>query len=333
MSTSPSLPEKEIAFQAANWLRRAPIQPILAPIWLGCERPGTELGPEVLSTGLAVRWNRADRRHLQADLLPAITVPAPSPADALERLHRADLQFLPEITAAVTPLADEVERAIRTGHLPVTMGGDHALAIGTIAGASRACGRLGMIWLDTHPDLNIPSASASGHIHGMPVGVAIGLAKDELPELHTLAHKPRMIDPQDICMLGIRDIDPFERAMIKEHGVWGLSMDEWSDLGIGEGLERALAYLKGRNVDAIHVSFDLDVLDPPIMVGTGTRYQGGLTVREASRVLRRLSDWHAPIHSLDIVELNPLLDPEGHSNEIAIHLMGTALGERMAINS
>ena len=317
---------------SANWLRLAPIQPLLAPIWLGCERPGTELGPDVLSEGLKVRWNRADRRHLQADLLPAITVPAPSPADALARLHRNDLQFLPEITAAVVPLADEVERAIRAGHLPVTMGGDHALAIGTIAGASRACERLGMIWLDTHPDLNIPSASESGHIHGMPVGTAIGLAKDELPELSALAGKVPMIDPRDICMLGVRDIDPFEREMIRKHGVWGLSMDEWSDLGIVEGLERAMAYLAGRGVDALHLSFDLDVLDPPIMPGTGTRYQGGLTVREASRVLRLLSDWKAPIHSMDIVELNPLLDPEGHSNEIAIHLMGTALGERMALN-
>ncbi|HWK80971.1 MAG TPA: arginase [Thermomicrobiales bacterium] len=331
--TAPASPiEKGSAFAEANWLRRAPIQPLLAPIWLGCERPGTELGPHVLSEGLKVRWNRADRRHLQADLLPPIEVPAPAPADALARLHRGTLEFLPEIAAAVVPLADEVERAIREGHLPVTMGGDHALAIGTIAGASRACGRLGMIWLDTHPDLNVPSSSESGHIHGMPVGIATGLANEELPELGALAGKERMIDPRDICMLGVRDIDPFEREMIRRHGVWGLSMDEWSDLGIVEGLLRAMSYMEGRGVDAIHVSFDLDVLDPPIMPGTGTRYQGGLSVREASRALRMLSDWKAPIHSLDIVELNPLLDLEGHSNEIAIHLMGTALGERMALN-
>ena len=316
-----------------NWLRRAPIQPILAPIWLGCERPGTELGPRVLADGLAVRWNRADRRHLQADLLPPIEVPVPNPPDAMERLHRNDLQFLPEITTAVTAIADEVEQAIRDDRLPVTLGGDHALAIGTIAGAARATGRLGMLWLDTHPDLNIPSSSESGHIHGMPVGVAVGEAKDELPALSQLARRFPMIQPADICMLGIRDIDPFERTMIKERGVWALSMDEWSDLGIIEGLQQAMTHLEARGVDAIHVSFDLDVLDPPIMPGTGTRYQGGLTVREASRVLRAISDWDAPIHSFDMVELNPALDPDGGSNEIAIHLVGIALGERMAIHS
>lgn len=314
-----------------NWLRSAPIQPILAPIWLGCERPGAELGPGILANGLIARWNRSDRRYLQADLLPAIAIPAPQPADALERLDRCKLDFLPEIEASVVPLADEVARAITAGLLPVTLGGDHALAIGTVAGAARAGKRVGVIWLDTHPDLNTPEASESGHIHGMPLGIAIGGAQASLPMLSALAGKVPMVRPDDICMLGVRDIDPFERSVILERSVWALSMDEWSDLGIVEGVRNAMAHLKQQGVDAIHISFDLDVLDPPIMHGTGTRYPGGLTVREASRVLRLLSDWDAPIHSFDMVELNPALDPDGGSNEIAIHLLGTALGERMAL--
>ena len=142
-----------------------------------------------------------------------------------------------------------------------------------------------------------------------------------------------MVRAEDVCMLGVRDIDPFERTVIKERGVWALSMDEWSDLGIVDGIRDAMAHLERQGVDAIHISFDLDVLDPPIMIATGTRYPGGLTVREASRVLRLLSDWDAPIHSFDMVELNPTLDPDGGSNEIAIHLLGTALGERMALHS
>ena len=316
-----------------NWMRSAPIQPILAPIWLGCERPGTELGPRVLADGLATRWNRADRRHLQADLLPTMTVPAPEPDDAHMRLHRAQLDFLPFIEESVVPLADHVAGAIAAGHLPVTLGGDHALAIGTIAGAARAGTRIGILWLDTHPDLNTPSASVSGHIHGMPLGIAIGEARDELPKLSALAGTVPMVRPDDICMLGVRDIDPFEREVIQKRGIWALSMDEWSDLGIVEGITQAMAHLEQQGVDAIHISFDLDVLDPPIMPGTGTRYPGGLTVREASRALRLLSDWDAPIHSFDMVELNPALDLDGGSNEIAVHLLGIALGERMALRS
>ena len=317
--------------KSRNWLRSAPIQPLLAPIWLGAERPGAELGPGILADGLIARWNRADRRHLQSDLLAAIIVPALEPADAHQRLHRGLLDFLPQIEASVVPLADAVARAIAERHLPVTLGGDHALAIGTIAGAARSANRVGVIWLDTHPDLNTPEVSRSGHIHGMPLGIAIGEASASLPMLSALAGKTPMVRPDDICMLGVRDIDPFERGVILDRGIWALSMDEWSDLGIVDGVRNAMAHLEQQGVDAIHISFDLDVLDPPIMPATGTRYPGGLTVREASRVLRLLSDWDAPIHSFDIVELNPTLDPDGGSNEIAIHLLGTALGERMAL--
>jgi arginase len=138
-----------------------------------------------------------------------------------------------------------------------------------------------------------------------------------------------IIAPADVVMLGIREIDPCEREVILSHNIWARTMEEWHDTGIIDGLEQALAHLEDRGVDSVLVSYDVDVLDPNVMPGTGTRGLGGLTYREASQVLRRLGAWKGPIHAFDMVELNPLLDPSGTSTAIAATLLMTALGTRM----
>lgn len=312
-----------------NRLTWATIRPLIVPLWLGAEHPGAEKGARLLADELAERWNRPDRDHLEARLSDPEVIPTPVPSDADTRLHRQSLEFLPEVEITSEALADRVASVIAAGDLPLTLGGDHAIAIGTIAGAARACNKLGVIWFDTHPDINTPSTSPSGHIHGMPVGVAIGEAVDELPSLTGLVDRVPMVAPENVCMLGIRDIDPAEAKRIRDMGIWALSMDEWSDLGIMEGVRAALQHLRATKVDGIHVSFDVDVLDPTIMPGTGTRWPGGLTVREASRALRELAEWDLPIHSLDWVELNPDLDLAGSSTLVATSLLATCLGERM----
>lgn len=312
-----------------NRLTWASIQPLLVPLWLGSENPGAEKGARLLADELAERWNRPDRAHLAERLLEPEIIPSAVPADASTRLHRQSLEFLPEVLATSHSLADHVATVIGGGDFPVTLGGDHAIAIGTIAGAARACTKLGVIWFDTHPDINTPSTSPSGHIHGMPLAIAIGEAQAELPSLTALVDRVPMVAPENVCMLGIRDIDPAEATRIRDLGIWALSMDEWSDLGIMEGVRAALQHLRATKVDGIHISFDVDVLDPTIMPGTGTRWPGGLTVREASRALRELAEWDLPIHSLDFVELNPDLDPAGTSVLVATSLLATALGERM----
>lgn len=315
-----------------NRLTWAAIQPLVVPLWLGAENPGAEKGATLLADELAVRWNREDRNHLADRLKPAESVAVPEPHDARTRLHQAKLGFLPEVEITSRDLANRVAATIENGDFPLTLGGDHAIAIGTIAGAARACSKLGVIWFDTHPDINTPSTSPSGHIHGMPLGVAIGEAEHELPTLTGLVDRVPMVAPENVCMLGIRDIDPAEARRIRDLGIWALSMDEWSDLGIMEGVRAALQHLRATKVDGIHISFDVDVLDPTIMPGTGTRWPGGLTVREASRALRELAEWDLPIHSLDFVELNPDLDPQGpagSSTLVATSLLATALGERM----
>ncbi|CAA9545395.1 MAG: Arginase [uncultured Thermomicrobiales bacterium] len=305
-----------------------PIRPLAMPLWLGAERPGVELGAAALDQGLRERW-RARRIPALLDRLEAtIAIPVPDPADAFDRLHRRTLEFVPEVAAGCAALAESVAAAVSNGELALTLGGDHALTIGSLAGAARAAAnagdRVGVLWFDTHGDLNTPATSPSGHLHGMAIAAALGL---DAPALGALGRFGPSVRPEDVCLLGGRDLDPAERDRIADLGIWTLTMEEWTDAGIVSGVGAALDHLAARRVAHVHVSFDLDVLDPTALPGTGTAVPGGLTVREASQVLRRLRAWPGPIRSVDWVELNPLLDPSGRSTETAVALLGTLLGE------
>ncbi len=313
-----------------NFLRTARMQPIAVPLWYGCEVPGTDHGAITLRDGLEQRWLDGHFNKLLSRLEPAITIPVEDVPRARSLLHQSDLVFLEAIDNANTLLADAVDSTIKRGHFPISLGGDHALAMGSIAGAVRNAKKVGVLWIDTHPDINTPAGSLTGHIHGMPLAVAIGTAADDLPRSTNLAGFAPMLQPDQIAYLGIRDIDLLEEDTIVEKGIFARTMDEWSDDGIIPGLEAALNHLVQAGCDAIHFSFDVDVLDPGIFPGTGTRYPGGLTIREASQVMRYLGTWTAlPIRSMDFVELNPMLDTSGHSTNAALHLLATALGQRM----
>lgn len=311
-----------------NRLLEAPVTPVVAPMWLGAERRGVDLGATALWQTFHALWTSDAVDACQRARLGApIEIACPEPPDADRRLHHRALDFREPILATARDVAGAVREAIDGGSLALTLGGDHALAFGTLAGAAGATERLGLIWLDTHPDLNTPVTSPSGHMHGMPIATAIGLDGRALPELDALGGG-RMLDPGDIAMLGIRDIDRGEREVILEHGIWAQTMEEWTDAGVLAGLDRALMHLAARGVTAVHVSFDLDVIDPSELPGTGTKVPGGLTYREASQVLRRLGTWDGPIRSFDMMELNPRLDPTGRSTAIAAHLLATTLGLR-----
>lgn len=313
-----------------NFLRTARMQPIAVPLWYGSEVPGTDHGAIALRDGLEQRWLEGHFKKLLSRLEPPITIPVEDVPRARARLHQRDLVFLEAIDNANALLADAVDETIKKGHLPIVLGGDHSIAMGSIAGAVRNAEKVGVLWIDTHADINTPQGSLTGHIHGMPLAAAIGVAGDDLPRSTNLAGYSPMIQPDQIAFLGIRDIDLFEEDLIVERGIFARTMDEWSDDGIIAGLEAALDHLVGNGVDAIHLSFDVDVLDPGIFPGTGTRYPGGLTIREASQVMRYLGMWTGvPIRSFDFVELNPMLDTSGHSTQAALHLLATALGQRM----
>jgi arginase len=316
----------------ANRLTQGPVRFVLAPLWYGSERTGAEMGPDAIVAEITegLRWD--ERSDVRDRVLPHLPLTVPSVPNARGLLHRRDLTFLEPISSLCQDLADAVSRSIGEGVLPVTIGGDHAVAIGSIQGAARTCERLGVLWIDTHPDINTPRTSFSGHIHGMPMAVVTALATEDMPELSNLAGRVPAVRSEDVCYLGIRDIDMPERRTIRERGIWSLTMEEWSDIGIAAGLHQALDHLLAQGVDAVHVSFDLDVLDPSVFPASGTTYPGGLTMREASLVVRQLGAWDGPIRSLDWVEFYPNMDDSsGNCLKIAAHLLLTALGERMRI--
>lgn len=312
-----------------NRLAVAPFCPIVAPLWLGANRRGSELGAPALLEAFNKRWTPERVGDLAARLRDAVHLEIDEPANADQLVNQRNLTFADAIGTTALRHAGLVSDAIGRDELALTLGGDHALAFGSIAGAARAQANTGLIWLDTHPDLNTPQTSHSGHMHGMPLGTAIGRDGRALPQLETFAGTSPLIDPRNVAMLGVRDIDPAEGDAIQRHDIWALTMEEWHDTGIMSGLERALHHLEARGIEAVHVSFDLDVLDPSVMPGTGTRWPGGLSFREASQVLRALHRWDGPIHSFDLVELNPSLDPSGFSTLSASLLLATALGARM----
>jgi arginase len=204
------------------------------------------------------------------------------------------------------------------------IGGDHALSIGSLAGAGRDC-RLGVIWLDAHGDINTPETSPSGHVHGMPLAAAIGRGPRELVAIGQQAD----LQLDDLIYLGVRDLDPGERRLLRESPALVFSMAIIDRIGIDAAWSETARRLRERRVDAVHVSLDLDVLDPAIMRGTGTRVPGGLTYREAHRLLTLLRESDLPIVSVDVVELNPTLDPDGASTEVAAALTAVLLGEEM----
>ncbi len=305
-----------LARTATNRLQVAPIQPLAVPMWLGAERRGVELGAVSLASRLTSGGDTLGR------LLPAQRVQCPEPIAAEKSLNLRQLVFVDPVAQASIELRDHVAAAIAAGALPVVLGGDHAIAIGSLAGAASVGGRLGLVWLDSHLDLNTPETSPSGHLHGMALAIALG---DGPAQLTAVAPGGRSIEPADVCLLGIRSIDPGEQHRLERTPMWLRSMTDWRRAGIARGARDALDYLTSRRVDAVHISFDLDVLDPSILPGTGTPVPGGLSLDEARIVVQELCAWDGPVRSLDWVELNPALDPTGGSEAVAAQLLNDIL--------
>ena len=319
---------------APNRLLSGPVQPILVPLWYGCERPGVERAPALIDAALRRRWQEREEPDLAARLRDSVTIEIPEVPDAIDRRNRHDLAFLPAIAVASARLADATERAVASGALALTIGGDHAVAAGSLAGAARATrrtigldgqpGRLGVIWIDTHADLNTPESSPSGHIHGLPLATSLGIGPRELTGL---AGGPDAVAAADVCLIGVRDLDPGERRIVRERGIWTRTMEEWDDNGIREGVLAAVAHLRSRGVSAVHLSFDVDVIDPVDLPATGTICPGGLTSREAARVLRMIRDAELPVVSADVVELDPTRDHDDLYLWTTTILVATLLGE------
>lgn len=284
---------------------------------LGASRRGTDMGPSAIRAALL----HTRIRDLGYEVEDAGNVHVPQMEENIPR-NKPELKFKDEILHACKHLADQVDKAVADGTIPLVLGGDHSIAIGTQAGLARHSKDRGMIWFDAHADFNTPASSPSGNIHGMPVSSALGVGHPDLADFD--APGPKL--PKDnVVLVGLRDVDPKEAALLDEHGIHHFTMRDIDELGMNEVMRRCIE-IAGKGKDGIHVSFDLDGVDPQWAPGTGTTVEGGFTYREAHLALEMLADT-GRVTSMEFVEVNPLLDHKNQTGRFAVGLITSLLGK------
>lgn len=241
------------------------------------------------------------------------------PEATLVRDERA--RFLPEIKATCARVAAKVVEEAGAGAIPLILGGDHSVALGTLGGLASVHGPGGVLWIDAHADINTPDTSPSGNVHGMALAAALGLAGDAFS---SDAWPLPALDPRRVALLGLRQADAGERTLLREAGVRVFSMSEIDRIGVERAMREALDHVSGPGF--VHVSLDLDALDPEVAPGVGTPVRGGLTYREAHLALELVAE-SGLAGSLEVVEVNPILDRENASAAIAVELAASALGQ------
>ncbi|HEY2975025.1 MAG TPA: arginase [Pyrinomonadaceae bacterium] len=290
------------------------------PLAYGASMAGVELGPA------ALRVARLNRRIAElgyevldlGDLHVEQSQSTPEPG--------AKLKYLREIRAACEDLAEKVERVLQAGELPLTLGGDHSIAIGSIAGFASHCRKEkknpGLIWFDAHADMNTPETTPSGNIHGMPLAVLLGHGP---PELTKVAGFTPKIDPALCVHVGARDIDLHERELVRKLGIRFLTMREIDERGMSACMDEAIEIASRAN-GGYAVTFDVDALDPGDAPGSGTLVRGGLTYREAHLAMEKIAE-AGGMRSLEVVEINTALDINNKTAELGVELILSALGK------
>jgi arginase len=289
------------------------IRIIGVPMDLGQSRRGVDMGPSALRyAGLSRRL-----RKLGHNVEDAGNIPVPV-RDTLP--EEGGMTFLPSVVQACELIYEQGKKAVADGCIPLFVGGDHSIAVGTVGGVTHnePCG---LLWIDAHGDFNTPESSPSGNIHGMPLASITGLGR---PELVNLGRTGPKLKPSDIVLIGVRDLDAEERVMLKESGIGIYSMREIDELGIANVVREALKRLSP--LSRLHVSLDMDSLDPMEAPGVGTPVPGGLTYREAHLLMEIIADSRR-VGSIDVVEINPILDEKNHTAEIAAELLASLLGK------
>ncbi len=307
-----------------NRLHEGPVVPVLAPLWLGSEAPGVADGPATLDRALRTHLAGWGPDGIGSRLRPSVRLDGPeeNPAAGGE----SNFKHLAAVSGFCHTLADRVTETIRQGALALVIGGDHAISIGSIPGARAALGpdaRLGVLWLDSHADLNTAQTTPSGHIHGMPLAIAVGR------EMHPAFHRaggPPWVREEDVTLIGIRLLDPGERSFLRTSRVRVHPVEDVDARGMATVVREAVEAMVASGVDAVHVSFDLDVLDPLAMTAVNTPVPGGVTISACAAALRHLLDARLPVISADIVELDPTHDQEYRGVLTAAYLVGVLLG-------
>ena len=299
----------------------ANVKIISVPRDRGAGRRGCDMGPSALRlAGLKERLIGLGYDVSDVDV-PVGSREALIPA-------QANAKFLPEILRVCEATATEVATAVLAEQHPIVLGGDHSVAIGSIAGLAKAYRQLGkrfgVIWVDAHADMNTPDSSPSGNVHGMPLAVNLG---NGAPELCAVAGNFAKLDPDHVALVGIRDLDKKEKALVRQSGVHAYTMSDIDRIRMAAVMDEILAHMRGR-VDVLHVSFDLDGLDPSLAPGVGTPVGGGLNYREAHLMMEMVAE-SGMLGSMDIVEDNPVLDVRNQTAKVAVELVTSGFGKRI----
>jgi arginase len=297
---------------------RRKISIVGAPMDLGQLRRGVDMGPSAIRYAGVVE--RLESLGYQVDDLGDIEIGR----DRLTTDPLTGLRNLEAVVQASAKIAEKVDKIMKEGSFPLVLGGDHSIAIGTLAGISKYFKNLGVIWFDAHGDLNTPETSPSGNIHGMPLAVSLGLGETTLTQIGGYCPK---IQPENIVIIGARSLDEGEKRLIKEKGIKVYTMHEIDRLGIPKVIEETIAYFKNRS-DGVHLSLDLDGLDPLYAPGVGTPVEGGLNYRESHLAMEMLFE-SGMITSAEFVEVNPILDERNKTGILAVGLMASLFGESL----
>ncbi len=296
---------------------RKPISIIGVPMDLGQTKRGVDMGPAAIRYAGAIE--RLEKLGYAIEDLGDLEI---------ERFHSEPKNDLlkneKEVAAANRKLASLVSEIVEKERFPLVFGGDHSIAIGSIAGIAKFYKNFGVIWFDAHGDLNTKETSPSGNIHGMPLAVNLGFGEPSLTNIENYSPK---IKPEHVAIIGVRSLDEGEKQLIRELGIKVYTMHEVDRMGMARIMEETIAYFS-QHTDGVHVSFDLDSLDPVDAPGVGTPVLGGLTYRESHLAMEMLAESKI-VTSAEFVEVNPILDERNKTAETAVALIGSLFGEKL----
>ncbi len=303
-------------------MRQSHIAIIGAPMDLGAGRRGVDMGPSALRVaGLnekiaSLGYETEDLGNIVVDQPESLPV---GPENA---------RYLPQIAQTCARLAAMVRQAADRGHVPLVLGGDHSVAIGTVAGMSahfrKTDQKIGLIWIDAHADMNTPQSSPSGNVHGMPLACIVGLGPAELTSLDGPAP---MVEPRNVAIIGLRSVDEIERQNVRGAGVHPFTMRDIDERGLRSVMREAIEHAT-RGTAGFHLSFDMDAVDPVEAPGVGTPVRGGITYREAHLAMETVCDSGRMI-SIEVVEVNPVIDEVNRTALLAVELIMSAMGKRI----
>ena len=295
--------------------RKREIAIIGAALDLGQGRRGVDMGPS------AMRYAGLEERLSSLGYLVRDEGNVEAAVQEATALRDQRVRFLPEIRETCERIATRVAQAVEGGALPLVLGGDHSVALGTLGGLASVHGPGGVLWIDAHADVNTPETSPTGNVHGMPLAAALGLAGDAFA---SDAWPLPAVDPRKVALVGVRELDQGERRLLREAGVRVFTMSDIDRIGVERAMREALDRVGGARF--VHVSLDMDVLDPDVAPGVGTPVRGGFTYREAHLALELVAE-SGLAWSLEVVEVNPILDRENTTARTAVELVASALGK------